>query len=329
MALALLALPGAAAAKPRPMYWGAWIGSQLTGGEPPWEMGAARRFEAELGHGLSLLQFSAPFADCGHSPCDYYSFPTREMEKIRRHGAIPLFSWNSGVSGGNPRSFQLADLRSGRYDFHIRAFARAARDWGHPFFLRFDWEMNGDWFPWGVDGNEPGDFIAAWRHVHDVFRRVGARNATWVWCPYARDEPLRPFYPGHRYVDWTCLDGYNWGPESPEPAPWRSFREIFTPAYRRVAGHIAPGKPMLIAEVASSGDEAAKASWIEGMFAALRRGFPKIRGLVWFDKVDREVDWPLETSPAAAEAFTRGLRHGYKQNAFSRLRQTPIAPPRR
>ncbi|HET8813779.1 MAG TPA: glycosyl hydrolase [Solirubrobacterales bacterium] len=310
------------------MYWGAWIGTQLTGGEPPWEMRAARRFEAELGHGLSLLQFSAPFAECGRSRCSYYSFPTREMEKIRRHGAIPLFSWNSGAY---PREIRLAQLTAGRYDEHIRAFARAARDWGHPFFLRFDWEMNGDWFAWGagVNGNTPREFRSAWRHVHDVFRRVGARNATWVWCPYARDEPLRPFYPGNRYVDWTCLDGYNWGPDSPEPAPWRSFREIFAPAYRRVAGHIAPGKPMLLGEVASTGGEAAKAGWINDMFAALRHGFPKVRGLVWFDKVDREVDWPLETSPAAAEAFGRGLDHGYRQNVFSRLGGSPILPPRR
>jgi len=327
-ALALLALPGAAAAKPRPMYWGAWIGSQLTGGEPPWEMQAAHHFEAEVGHGLSLLQFSAPFADCAPSGCSYYPFPTGEMEKIRGHGAIPLFSWSSGAY---PHEIPLAALREGRYDAHIRAFARAARDWGHPFFLRFDWEMNGDWFPWGagVNGNTPREFRSAWRHVHDVFRRAGARNATWVWCPYARDEPLRPFYPGDRYVDWTCLDGYNWGPDSPEPAPWRSFREIFAPAYRRVARHIAPGKPMLFGEVASTGGEAAKAGWIAGMFAALRHGFPKIRALVWFDKVDRDVDWPLETSPAATEAFSRGLRRGYRQNIFSRLRQSPIPPPRR
>jgi hypothetical protein len=307
-ALALLALPSAAAAKPRPMYWGAWIGSQLTGGEAPWDMEAAERFEAELGRGLSLLHFSSPFAECDDSGCSYYSFPAEEMDRIREHGAIPLFSWNSGTIGENPRDIRLVDLSSGRYDFHIRAFALAARDWGHPFFLRFNWEMNGNWFPWGVgvNGNRPGDFKAAWRRVHDIFHQVGADNATWVWCPYARDEPLRPFYPGGRYVDWTCLDGYNWGPESPEPAPWRSFREIFSAAYSRVAGQIA-----------------------RRMFAALRRGFPKVRGLVWFNKVDREVDWPLETSDAASQAFSRGLLRGYKQNVFSGLQRSPIPPPRR
>ncbi|MGN6664159.1 MAG: glycosyltransferase [Solirubrobacterales bacterium] len=330
LALALLLLPAGGVAQARSLYWGAWIGPQLTGSEPPWDMAAARRFEATVHHGLSLLEFSSPFASCGGRRCSFYPFPTQEMEKIRRHGAIPLFSWNSGASGRDG-AFRLADLRRGRYDAYIRRFARAAKAWGHPFFLRFDWEMNGDWFPWGAgtNGNRPGQFRAAWRHVHDVFRRVGANNATWVWCPYARDEPLRRFYPGGRYVDWTCLDGYNWGPNAPEPAPWRSFREIFAPAYRRITGSIAPGKPMLIAEVASSGAAAAKADWVRGMFGALRGGFAKIHGLAWFDKVDRGVDWPLETSAAVTQAFARGLDHGYEGNAFARIHRSPIPPPRR
>ncbi len=36
----------------------------------------------------------------------------------------------------------------------------------------------------GVNGDQPGEFVAAWRHVHDIFTSVGATNATWVWCPY-------------------------------------------------------------------------------------------------------------------------------------------------
>jgi hypothetical protein len=86
---------------------------------------------------------------------------------------------------------------------------------------------------------------------------------------------------------------------------------------------------MLIAEVASAGDGAAKAGWIRGMFASLRRGFPKVRGLIWFDKADGEMDWPVESSPLAVDAFAQGLRRGYKQSAFSELDRSPIPPPRR
>jgi hypothetical protein len=330
--LVFLVLPGVATAKPRPLYWGAWIGSQLTGNEAPWDMSATGNFQARLGRGLSLLQFSAPFSRCEDGDCSYYAFPTAEMEAIRAYGAIPLFSWGSGVSGGDPRDFRLAELNAGRYDAYIEEFARAAAAWDHPFFLRFDWEMNGNWFPWGgeVNGNTAAEYRQAWRHVHDIFTAAGATNASWVWCPYAKLTEslwLRPFYPGRRYVDWTCLDTYNWGPESPAPTRWHSFRELFEPTYRRIVERIAPNKPMLIGEVGTTGTPEARAWWIHGMFASLRHRFPKVRGVVWFNKVDSGIDWTLDSGPAI-EAFSRELAHGSKQNVYGALEGTPIPPPR-
>ncbi|HET8954980.1 MAG TPA: glycosyl hydrolase [Solirubrobacterales bacterium] len=330
--LVLAASPGVAAAHERPLYWGAWIGSQLTGKEAPWDMTAAQRLEGSVGHGLSLLQFSAPFAECEDGRCGYNPFPADEMTKIREHGAIPVFGWNSGASGGDPGDFQLSDLNSGRYDAYVEEFARAAAAWGHPFFLRFNWEMNGDWFPWGagVNGNTAAEFRSAWRRVHDSFRAAGATNATWVWCPYARGTRslrLRPFYPGRHYVDWTCLDTYNWGPESPQPTAWRSFGELLGPTYKRIVERIAPDKPMMIGEVATTGTPEAKAYWIHGMFAALRHRFGKVRALVWFDKLDSGADWPLDSWPAAS-AFGRELERGFMQNVYGAIQNTPIPPPR-
>lgn len=47
-------------------------------------------------------------------------------------------------------------------------------------------KTNGDWqFPWSEkpDGNQPGDYVKMWRHVHDIFNQEGTKNVTWVWCP--------------------------------------------------------------------------------------------------------------------------------------------------
>jgi hypothetical protein len=325
--LILLAQPGSALAGPRHSYWGAWIGSQLTGEEAPWDMEATEQFEEKIGRGLSLIEFSAPFADC-EPGCHFSSFPLTPLEQIRLHGAIPVFSWNSGASGGGDQSkFGLAELRAGRYDRYIRYFARSAKAWGWPFFLRFDWEMNGGWFPWGsgVNGNKSGEFVFAWRHVHRIFEQVGATNVTWVWCPFV-GTGLRQFYPGDAYVDWTCLDGYNWGPESSLDLPWQTFDQLFGSSYRQLA-RIAPSKPMMVGEVASTGSDEEKAAWIREMFDALRTGYRKVRALVWFDKIDRETAWPIEGLPAASAAFAAGLRHGFKQNVFSDLTRSPIPPP--
>jgi hypothetical protein len=319
--------PALAAAKPRSLYWGAWIGRQLTGEEAPWDMDAATQFEERVGHRLSLIEFSAPFASC-EPDCHFNPFPLTPLEQIRSHGAIPLFSWNSGASGAADQSrFGLAELRAGRYDRYIRYFARNAAAWGRPFFLRFDWEMNGSWFPWGagVNDNQPGEFVLAWRHVHRIFEEAGATNVSWVWCPFV-GTGLRQFYPGDRYVDWTGLDGYNWGPESPLALPWQTFNQLFADSYRSVA-RIAPEKPMMVAEVASTGTDEAKTGWIREMFDALRQGYRKVRALVWFDKADRDAQWPVENLPGASAAFAEGLDGGYKQNAFSHLKRSPIPPP--
>ena len=92
--------------------------------------------------------------------------------------------------------------------------------------IRFAPEMNGDWRPWatGVNGNRPGDYVAAWRHVRRRFRRAGAGNVVWVWNPiiaYEGSTPLRELFPGSREVDWMAVDGYNWG--STRPWGWQEL----------------------------------------------------------------------------------------------------------
>ncbi|HVV89021.1 MAG TPA: glycosyl hydrolase [Solirubrobacterales bacterium] len=318
------------------VYWGAWIGSQLTGEEAPWDMNAVTEFEAETGKAPSLVEFGSPFADCSSTPCSYYSFPSTPFEEIRRRGAIPFLSWSSQSlpSRVDESAYQLADVTAGDYDSYIREFAEAAREWGHPFFLRFDWEMNGNWFPWGtgVNGNTPTDYVAAWRHVHDIFTAVGATDATWVWCPYVDPESNMPdmasFYPGDEYVDWTCLDGYNWGPDARPPRTWHSFSQLFGPSYRQLTETVAPSKPLLVGETASSEAGGSKAGWITEAFTALPEEFPRIQGLIWFDKYDDGMDWPIETSSSAVSAFASGISDGrYRAGSFADLSASPIPSP--
>jgi hypothetical protein len=316
-----------------PIYWGATIGSQLTGNQAPWDMTAVTKFEEETKKKASLVQFFQPFANCNPS-CSFYSFPTSPMESIRAHGSIPVLSWSSQSipSTNNEPDFQLSDLISGRYDAYIREFATKAKAWGHPFFLRFDWEMNGHWFPWheGVNGNQPGEFVTAWRHVHDIFAAVGATNATWVWCPnveYSGATPLASDYPGDAYVDWVGLDGYNWGTNPNQPDKWKSFEQVYRASYQNIVAKIAPSKPMMIGEIASSEYGGSKAAWIKDMLARIPGEYPKIRALLWFDKYDSNMDWPLETSSTATAAFAEGIQNpAYVGNTFSGLSATTVQP---
>ena len=325
--------------KPKPLYWGAWIGDQLTGTDAPWDMNAVNQFESIVGKGMSLIEFSSPFEDCHRTPCRTFAFPATQMSDIRAHGSIPVFSWGSEATprtSAEQPDFQLADIIDGTYDGYIAQFASEAKSWGQPFFLRFDWEMNGNWFPWSerANGNAPGQYVAAWRHVHDIFTSVGAYNATWVWCPFAdankrSGQPLKQVYPGSAYVDWTCMDGYNWGPNPVNPQRWRSFNELFEVTYKQLTKKVAPKKPLMLGEFGTTPYGGHKGLWIRKMFEVLPQKYPRIRALIYFDTVDRGVDWPIETSPAATSAFAKGISKGvYANNRFAETATSPIPPPR-
>jgi hypothetical protein len=316
-----------------PLYWGATVGDQITGTQAPWDMGAVSTFEETAGKQLSLVNFFSPFANCASSPCSFYKFPTGPMENIRTHGAIPVFSWSSQSipSSLSEPNFQLSDVIAGTYDSYIREFAEDARDWGHPFFLRFNWEMNGNWFPWseGVNGNQPGEYVAAWRHVHDIFTSVGATNVSWVWCPNvdpgSKFQSIASLYPGSEYVDWTGLDGYNWGPKK---GGWTSFDHLYRSTYDAIVETIAPGKPLMIAEIGSTQEGGSKADWISEVLTVIPSEYPDVRGVVWFDKFDDGMDWPIETSSSASSALAAGVQDtAYRANDYSNLSAGPISPP--
>jgi Glycosyl hydrolase family 26 len=336
----LLLLPGAAAAQKRPpnsLYWGAQIGDQMTGEAAPWDMNPVYRFQRLAGKGLSLIEFGSPFAECSGDSCAMTKFPITPLENIRRYGAIPVFSWNSSASPPelDQPDFTLAAVAGGRYDAYIHEFAVKARDWGHPFFLRFDWEMNGFWFPWneGVNGNQPGEFVAAWRHVHDIFTAVGATNVTWVWCPnidlHNSLVPLGKLYPGDSYVDWTGIDGFNWGDRHGSPG-WQTFDEVFRRTYKRIVKRVAPSKPIMLAEVASTEKGGNKPDWIKNMLLTIRHDYRKVRAFVWYDVDDRGTNWPIERRKQDYLAFRQGIRAGaYRPNEFGGIVNSPISPPAR
>jgi hypothetical protein len=345
VAIALLALlcgvagPGtgvaAAAGPPSALYWGAQIGTQLTGAAAPWDMAPVNTFQQMTGKGLSLIEFAAPFSDCRGSRCIFIPFPSTPLENVRQYGAIPVLSWNSGstAAGVDQRRFRLSKLIHGAFDPQLRKFASSAREWGHPFFLRFDWEMNGFWFPWseGVNGNRRGQFVAAWRHVHRIFTAEGATNATWVWCPNVNIsgqlQSLHSLYPGDAYVDWTCLDGYNWGVRRGSPG-WLNFDQIYHSTYKKIVRKIAPGKPMLLAELASTDRGGSKPAWIRDTLRRIRNRYRKVRGVIWFDQEERNTHWPIESSAGAIEAFRQGIADpAFQPNAYAGLAESPIQPP--
>ncbi len=347
LVLALLALVvGAVGATARPhdagaanVYWGAYINGGTFGyGDAPFDTRSIDSFEADAGKRVSIVHWGQPWYWGSHG--GYQPFQRAEAETVRLRGSIPMITWTSSDHdhGGsiNDPSFRLAAITAGAHDAYIRRWADDAKAWGHPLFVRFDNEMNGNWFNWSeaVNGNSSGQFVPMWRHVVDIFRQEGATNVTWVWAPN-RTWPLAPMtlaqvYPGASYVDWVGLSAYNWGtnPAKPKNA-WQDFNAVFKDTYVALQA-LAPDKPVMIAETASTEYGGSKAAWItDALQAQLPVNYPQIKAVVWFNwnvaATYGNMDWVLESSPAATTAFRAGIGSSYyAANTFSGL---PLLAP--
>jgi hypothetical protein len=137
----------------------------------------------------------------------------------RYPGSVLVWSWE-------PRGVTLQQIYSGDHDAYIDEVARRIGAVGKRVLIRFAHEMNGTWsWPWL--NQSPADYIAAWKRIVSRFRNLGATNAEWVWSPNIildSADDFSPWYPGDAYVDWTGLDGYNWGSVD---NVWHTFRELF------------------------------------------------------------------------------------------------------
>lgn len=327
--LPLVAQPASVGPKPptpapppagNPIYWGVSMDGA------PWDLNKLSAWERDVaGKGASILHWGQSWGD----GAGYRAWVNKLADNTRGHGSIPMLSWHS--SGGDPARWQLRKIINGEHDAYIREYATAARNWGHPFFLRFNHEMNGEWgFPWQEDenGNQRGEFVQAWRHVHDIFRAVGVTNASWVWCPsFDWNGSPRPgyasLYPGDAYVDWTCLDGYNFGTHSSEG--WWSFDQVFNYSYNEVL-EVAPSRPMMIGEFGSVEDGGSKANWLtDALKVQLPTRYPRMRAAVYFNWHMDGDDWRIETSQSSINAFKSGIGSSYyTSNTFGNLTTLPV-----
>jgi mannan endo-1,4-beta-mannosidase len=243
-------------------------------------------------------------------------FPRQLADAVAAKGSrlsITWEPWHSRKGTVDQPRYSLSSIIAGTHDHYIDSYARAVKRYPHPVNIRLMHEMNGFWYPWarGVNGNKPGQYVRAWRHVHDRFARVGVTNVRWMWAPNAvfpGAAGLTGLYPGPAYVDRVGIDNYNWGDRTHDGVVtrWRSFRALFQPTIRRLR-HVTH-RPVWISEVGSLNVGGSKAAWISQMFSTLRNS-GDIAGVMWFDIDDtnHRADWRIENQPDAARAWARGV----------------------
>jgi hypothetical protein len=236
------------------------------------------------------------------------AFDPKAVASAYSQGAFPVVTWEpwAGSKGGTKQpTYSLATIIDGKHDAYITAFAEAVKANKWPIGLRFGHEMNGHWYPWAERNgvNKPGQFVAAWKHVHDIFTKVGASNAIWIWSPNvlrgSDNVSLKSLYPGDAYVDWVGLSGYD--------VTEHTASQVLDPTHTAIRKFTA--RPMLLTETGSQ-PGSQKAGWTASLFPWVK-SHPDVVGFVWFEYTKAQgggTNWSFAVNPSSKAAFDKGVK---------------------
>ncbi|KAG5175895.1 glycoside hydrolase superfamily [Tribonema minus] len=231
---------------------------------------------------------------------------------------IPPLDDHKGVS--MVMEFQdakLQDILDGKFDSDMKNVAKVAKEDGRRVWMRPLHEFNSDWYSWGTyrDGfekvNTRDQFKKAFRKIVTLFRQEGATNLRWQ-LSYNNNSPKddpRPFsewWPGRDVVDMVTCSAYNRAGIDSYHKDFKSFDEVYGPAYDRMK-KLDKTVKLGVGETSTSGVGGSRSDWFYGAFKSIADGhYPRMR-LINFFLENKDMDWRLNTQ-SEKDAFGRGLR---------------------
>jgi len=268
-------------------YLGAWIKPDAL--THAGRVEAVDDLEQELGRPLDIVNTYRRFEQLVGTESD--------AEFLARDATL-MVSWATGDN---------RSITAGEHDRLIRQQARAIRKVRKPVLLRIRWEMDRPNLRATMWSGE--DYIAAYRHIREIFAQERAKNVSWVWCPTAEgfirgDAPA--FYPGDDQVDWTCVDVYAGNLFQP-------IGELMGPFLVWAAQR---PKPIIIGEfgVARAWGSAGRAAWLRDATRTFKAN-PQIKAVVYFESNPAgngpKQQFQLAGDRPAFQAFTRLTKDPY------------------
>lgn len=307
-ALAALAIASSAYGAPfGEVRFGAYVNplalGVVTGGQAP-DVDDCSRTVRQMATFKALTGDYPRFAHCwinngAVDPKDPGLFPIDSVRKMHAMHITPIL---------NVRCDTPARILSGADDAYYRAFALAAAPLGYRILFRgTGWEFNiSDIHSCATQENAAG-FVAAWKHVHDIFVAAGATNIKWVWAPAAPRVPqgVSAFWPGADYVDRVMFDHY---PNTPAE---EDFADPANPLTADLTYWCNMGKQCGVAETAARQENqpaffASITAYLQGRLAAKPPANMDL--IVYFDRPNEDTIGPKagfqwQLSPAGAKAW--------------------------
>ncbi len=204
-------------------------------------------------------------------------------------------------------SHTLTQINNGQADAEIRKMADAFVTWrnnglakgqNRKAFVAPLQEMNGDWVSYH---GTPQDFKTAYDRIRTIFDQRGASpSVSWVFAPNGWSDvdepPFEDYYPGNDKVDAVAFSSYNSGycPNAAWKA-WDDSEKVFSSYISRM-NQMTSGKPIFIAQTATTAynalnqsSDTAKNNWLNETYNLLARS-QNVRGIIYFNR-DKECDW--------------------------------------
>lgn len=251
-------------------------------------------------------------------------------------GRIPLVAWNGTT---------LTAILDGSSDAYITGVAQRCAAFGWPMFLRWGWEMNGNWYTWSgpQNGSDPRVYIRAYQRIWNLFKASGASNVSWVWCPNPSSSPggttvtdannWRYYYPGDDYVDVVATDIYNWGDyDVATHGSWTSLRSLLAPFTNDWAaglgGRMVTTKPLMIAEIAGYTSPGNKPHWLADAMGFLRGVGASAVVAFDTDASTSAINWKMDSSADALvswKEFTQAPSRGGRTIGGGTYRNTVLS----
>ncbi|MFE4641167.1 glycoside hydrolase family 26 protein [Streptomyces sp. NPDC056730] len=281
---------------------GAWWGAYIPYARDGSLKDAVYAFEKKIGRRLDLVH---NYHDMSRTERDGVLLTPDERELGRDR--LLMLAWESTVwtepHHENWTETQLGwrAVADGTFDEEIiDPQARRLKAYGERVFLSFDQEADFR----TPDAGTPEEFVAAYRHLHDRFERLGVDNVVWVWTVsgYLGNAGLmKSLYPGDDYVDWIGMDQYNYF-RCHDSENWLDFERSQRPSYEWLRANVSATKPVMLAEFSTAPDPdrpGRQRDWYREIPAVVPT-LPGVRALVhWNRPVPGEgCDLTVDRGPA-------------------------------
>jgi hypothetical protein len=281
-------------------------------------------------------------------------FRANAVTRAWERDLMPMLTWESRpIASKNDvvdePAYSLPRILAGDFDAYLTKYAQDIASTGLPLAIRLNHEMNSTWYPWAeqtssgqpINGNNVGDYVKTWQHVHDIFEANGAnRYVVWVWAPniinnlpaaFQGQEFLENLYPGDAYVDWVGVSGY-------QRPPFKTDNDsTFSYTYDRTLDQLRAitDKKILLAEVGASEIGGTKPAWVKSFFEGFDPGAnDDVIGFTWFNLavstyVDGELatnDWRVDSRANSLEAFRTGIADPARRFGGTGLGASAVVP---